>query len=889
MKLKALRVAQVGRFDDPVAVEGFSGKLNVLAGPNEMGKSTLFRALRLLLTAKHSARGGSVAALTPYGGGQPLIEADIETGDRLWRITKRFGKGPRAQLVDLGRDVVVSRGVEADEQVADLLGSGDGNLGALGLVWVGQKQALLTPRPDVDPGTNKLKDRGERSALMSVIEAEVGAMTGGGVADEVAAKVEAELGEMVTMRGARKGSRYAAALALRDSLAAELADGRAALDEVAERQADLDELQASLSDAGRPDALNALEQRARVLGEELEAAERQTRVVRQAKDAVSIQLKEQEAARGVLVRIDADLLKLQQLGEAVVEDEQRLPELRFAAQNAQSAYETCRKEGEKLGAQERELMQLKNRQAIAGKYAELSAKLVEAQKLDSEIADGAERMKSDPVSAERVERLRQIENQRQVLEGRLCAESPVLRMSYDEGVSPSISFDGEVLGDGQEVTATDLIVLEIAGVGRLEVRPGGGASREGLNDELARLSDQSVEVLQVLGATDLEHARALLSEREVRDRAFADAMARLRGVAPDGLQSLRADVADLENQLGSAGGDGDEEFAANGEDYDLEERLEAVSTALVAARDVYRVRLDARDQTSKVLAEAEAEARARSNQRDELARMLGDDGELDGLREAARRRVEAADQQANEALRTLAALEETAPDRAAIDELRGRAEAARTQLRRADQDARAMRERMVELSTQIDMAGASGVGRRVSECEGELARAERDVQRLEADIAALKLLQEALQRARSEARHRLMAPLQERLLPYLSAVFEDAEVAFQEGFAPEGLIRNGADAEAIERLSDGTQEQLAILVRLAYARLLSKGRNGVPLVLDDPLAYSDGERITQMFGALQSACEHHQVVVLTCREDAFSKLGGTWLEAQRWPQVTDLG
>ena len=45
MKIKAVRVREVGTFRDPVALEGLSGGLDVLAGPNELGKSTLFRAL----------------------------------------------------------------------------------------------------------------------------------------------------------------------------------------------------------------------------------------------------------------------------------------------------------------------------------------------------------------------------------------------------------------------------------------------------------------------------------------------------------------------------------------------------------------------------------------------------------------------------------------------------------------------------------------------------------------------------------------------------------------------------------------------------------------------------------------------------------------------------
>lgn len=888
MKLKALRVAQVGRFDEPVAVEGFSGGLDVLAGPNEMGKSTLFRALRLLLTTKHSARGGSVTGLIPYAGGQPTVEADLEIGGTLWRMTKRYGKGPRAQLTDLGRNVVISRGTEADEKITELIGSGDGHLGTLGLVWVGQKQALVTPRPDFDPGKTQAKDRGERSALMRVIEAEVGAMTGGAVADRISARVEAELGELVTSRGARKGSRYAVLLDRRDDLARELAEGRAALDIVAARQAELDELQTRMADAERPDALNAMEKRLSALAEQREQAEKQVQSVRQARDAVSIQEKEQEAARGVLTRFDGDLLKLQQLTQAIEEDEARLPQMRSAAIAAQEAYDACRADGEQLGGRERELRLLKDRQAVSTKYAEQSAKLADAEKLDADIAEIAEQMKSDPVTEDRVDRLLHIENQRHVLEGRLSAESPVIRVSYEAGVSPCIGVDGEVLADGRELTATEPVVLNIPGVGSIEIAPGSGEGREVLSEQLLRLTNERADLLGKLSVVDLDEARALLSERKSRDRNLSESIAQLRGLAPDGVQSLRSDVADLENRLGAASGDdGHAELPASLDEIEAE--LGEVSAALAAARAVYRERHDAREKSSKLLAEAEAELRSRVLQRDELAAALGDEAGLEQAREDIAKRVEIADQKVNEALRTLSALEETAPDDAALADLRERYDVAREDLRRANLDAQTSRERMVELSTQIDMAGANGVGRRVAECEGELARVQEDVARIAAHVAALRLLQEALQQARSNAQHKLIAPLQDRLSPYIASVLGDAQVQFQEGFAPGGLYRGGHDVEDIDALSDGTQEQLAILVRLAYARLLADGGNSLPLVLDDPLAYSDSARIAQMFGALQSASEHHQVVVLTCRETSFKPLGGTWLEPEPWRGVTDLG
>ena len=56
MKINAIRLAEVGRFATPVALEGLSGGLDVLAGPNELGKSTIIAALRAVFGEKHSAK-----------------------------------------------------------------------------------------------------------------------------------------------------------------------------------------------------------------------------------------------------------------------------------------------------------------------------------------------------------------------------------------------------------------------------------------------------------------------------------------------------------------------------------------------------------------------------------------------------------------------------------------------------------------------------------------------------------------------------------------------------------------------------------------------------------------------------------------------------------------
>ena len=78
------------------------------------------------------------------------------------------------------------------------------------------------------------------------------------------------------------------------------------------------------------------------------------------------------------------------------------------------------------------------------------------------------------------------------------------------------------------------------------------------------------------------------------------------------------------------------------------------------------------------------------------------------------------------------------------------------------------------------------------------------------------------------------------------------------------------------------REQLAILTRLAFARLLAKSGNPVPVILDDALVYSDDVRIERMFDALHRQANDLQILVFSCRQRAFERLGGNSLNMIEW-------
>ena len=140
----------------------------------------------------------------------------------------------------------------------------------------------------------------------------------------------------------------------------------------------------------------------------------------------------------------------------------------------------------------------------------------------------------------------------------------------------------------------------------------------------------------------------------------------------------------------------------------------------------------------------------------------------------------------------------------------------------------------------------------------------------------LTLLRVTLAEAERGARERYVQPIVRRITPYLQGLFPGVEVSCGDHLQVTGLTR-GQGHEEIDRLSDGTREQVAVLLRLAYADLLAERGKPAMLILDDALAYSDHERLEQMFDVLTRAAKRTQILVLTCRSAAFGRLGGNSL------------
>jgi DNA repair exonuclease SbcCD ATPase subunit len=175
--------------------------------------------------------------------------------------------------------------------------------------------------------------------------------------------------------------------------------------------------------------------------------------------------------------------------------------------------------------------------------------------------------------------------------------------------------------------------------------------------------------------------------------------------------------------------------------------------------------------------------------------------------------------------------------------------------------------------TRLESAGDHDLFERLGEARGRLAAAGRAAASVEARAAAAARLLAAVDAARAAARRTYSEPL-------ARTVEELGRPLFGDGFAVElderlNVVRRTAGGVTLEvsRLSTGAQEQLALLLRLACAVLVSPAE-GVPLVVDDALGHSDKARLRAMGEVLSRVGERCQVLVLTCFPERYADVAG---------------
>ena len=750
MKLLSLRVAAFRRFAGPAAIEAFSDGVNVLCGPNEMGKSTMFHALEAAFLTRHKVTGAALDAMRPYAGGEPLVEVDFEAQGRRWRIRKQFGRGAGALLTALDSGAVIARNAEAEERLASLTGRSNDLPGGLGLVWVRQQRALLPPTPDLDPDNpGKEKARGEKAVLREVISRSIEAAASDAAFDGVRERTKRALDPLLTPSrgGIKKDGPLFVAHQLRDEAKAKR-DETLVIAQMAE---------------------NRLNQIALITAR---LAELEGRTV---SDATA--------------------------GSYLVELEAR----RTAAIDTRSrrdlAHETMRaREAEHAAA----LGALASRQILEEALEAKRAAHADARELVEKIEAWTSEIESDPATQAVIDRLAALDRERAVAEAELSGHAATVDIKIEERGEGKVLVGGSPLDASRRFAVVEPLDIRIEGIAEITVSTAQAARGAELRAKSEEVSHEIEATLSRVGVTTVDGARERAAGRAKRSAELVAARARFSDLAPRGLAGLAKDIADTEASLEAAG-------QASLSEGDVQ-RLKSVALEARATFDAISAQAMPDDTFRKLDSEIAVARKNEESRKSEIGRLKDDLAHSKGAQQA-------------------------------IDE--------------------------------------SGRASELAAREGDLERAEAEVQRLRHEAEALRLLERTLTEIEGRAKTAYFAPVSRRLGGHLERVFGASELTFRDDFAVDALHRAG-EAENVTSLSDGTREQLAILVRLTFAEILAESGRPAPLVLDDPLVYSDDARLAAVCQELAAASGVPQIILLTCRERAFEILPGRRLTVTNW-------
>lgn len=865
MRLHRLRVDDfrgIDAYEVALAPEG----VTVIEAPNEAGKSSLLDAVDLLLHEKDSSRKRAVRDVKPVGRDVgSRVEVELTCGEVHLTCVKRFNKQPMTELTVHAPTREQRTGAEAHDRLRELLEA---------RVDLALLEALRFPQGRGLDGVAL-----GRSNVVAARLDEVAGGHGETGDDDLLARARDEFEAYFTPTG-QDGKRLREA----DAAAREARERR---DELAERLHAVEEEVAALEARQREHADLASE-RAELLPR-IEEHRGQRRRVERLRREVAEADAGVERARGALadVRRDAQrradavagLEDLEQERAALTERlrpaeermaalEARLAEATEALTRAESAAADAERDRERAHAALRALQ-------LADEHARLTRRRDEADRVRERVAEARRFLETCAVTDALLAELREADEQARVARRTLAAGAPEVTLRAHRPLT--VTVDGEHHAVGADDVSTHAVAghlaLDVPGLAGLEVRAGTSLAR--LREEVEAADRRRDDACRRAGVPDPGEAEALARRRREHEEALRrseEELARLLdGLAPE---ELAARCRELEEQRTGLAAAHEGPLPATPADAEAalataRERQRGAAEALERAR---AERDAVRDEIAQ-RRDALVTDRARAEQLDAQIARVGDDLE----RDRGRRSDRALEEDVAAAEKQLAEAEDARAElTAALDALDP--EQVDLLTRNAEQRLEAVDARLGELGgeissarTRLEVAGEEGLGEQLALAEDELAHAEREQRRLRARARAARVLYEELCTAREEAYRSYRQPLRELITDQGRVVFgDDLDVELDEELR---VVRRtlGGDTLPWEQLSSGAREQLAILSALAAARLAAE--DGVPLVLDDALGYSDPDRLERL-GAVLGATSGAQVIVLTCIGERYRHVGG---------------
>ena len=886
MKLRRLTVNQFKRFTLPTQLGKLGDGLNLVVGPNELGKSTLLDALRAVLFERYSSRARPIMSLqNDRSGAAPVVELVFEVNSSEYTLTKRFIKNAYVRLQC--PDGVLLEADAAESELRNLLGFAEaGNrgansetLGMWGVLWVQQGQSFGRPNlPD--------------SALASLsagLESEVGTVLGGRRGRELPQVIEQRRGELVTAAQRRPRGQYKDTLDNVSEFEHRLSEQQQQQFEMSDTLEKLETAEARLRrlEDGIQDRIDQeeLTEAQDQLGEllrhdlQLESARSELRT-REGQLEQAQRAQSERASRRAELKTDREELKqetkrLEEQQERERESLGALEKLRQAVANAEANVEVAMHSEAKWRG-------ILDHIARSTELNDLLSHQSDVEAAQGRLADTQRQAEQIRVTDESIQSIRQAAEVADKASAQLRVAATHITFDIPSDRLAGIEADGAPLSDPPTmVEAVEPVQITIPERGRILIEPA-VADRDQLLHAEREAKAELLAALSKVGAKSLADAQILRDQRRDLEITADVARQELDRLAPSGSAStLQPRIDELRQALEASPTESETEQLPQ-RDY-AEAALDSAQADLQEARDEERIARKAVEVRAVVVTDLSVEVGTLQNTVDRRAELidrrderLRSDGEAVSDQQLATASKEAA-RGVTEQQQAVLALEEEWPasTRTQTEARISRLESA---IEQREENRVDLRIQCAGLRERIEVQDSAGIDEAIEHTQHELEQATSRRDRFERELEVLDLLANTLRAAESEAKERYLAPVADRVHPYLQMLFPNAEIGMDEDLNITGMSRLAGYEESFDRLSMGTQEQIAVLVRLAFAEMLIDQGAPAAVILDDALVFSDDQRMGLMFDILSHAARRVQILIFTCREQLFEGLGAHQLQ-----------
>lgn len=890
MILHSIELRSVGPFREEVRLGPFAAGLNIVAAPNESGKTTALRAAARALFDRHTTKDGELKSLQPAGTDlAPRIAVEFETGAGRHRIEKTFLQSPGSVLRHWNGSgwELVAEGDAADRRVQELLSSSLPGRGAtkpehwgfLGFLWARQGEAAAWPTLDGDAVGEKIRARLVRVELDPVIERLRQRLLG--ISEEI-----------ITATGkARVNGPLDHAESQLAAIEADLAALRQTRTEIETTQQRHQQAVAAVTQLEREQANR--ETAARTTQEQAAVADR----VKIELDARQVELATAQAALQATSR-DVEMLAARQASLATArqaltttEESTRRAEAQLSdLRQKLDAEQLVRPEHEnRLAAlrteHERIRSLLKLRQSAA-QSTDLAKQLSRAQTSATDLATLKDKQSSLPaLTPAKLTALETLTDAVKALQAQVQALGLTIELTPDAASRAEIrSASGtheESLPAGQKTNlhSPQALDLRLIGWGSIVIRSGSDEVRN-VADELAREEKRLSTALHEAAVPTLEAARQAVAARKELDveiKAATTAHAQHVGdhASLDALRTSASAAARRTESLSTTLQPTPAEEALSLTDLESAEArlatalpaatkaLETVDRQLAQLRTAERVAAESLKNCTAAASEHRTEVRTLETQIADLT------ARHPGGPEAAKAKAEIEFVQSE--ARVKAARASLPPDFEALPERNRRAAAALQQLLNDLQARRAERD---STSGALESLGGQGIYSRETDLEEKKAEVLLRLSTARHRGWSARVAHDLIESRKQAATRAVLSPLEDRLTTAFASLTgnPDRRVFLDDNLQVAGLGRTRDAIHAFDNLSQGAREQLLLCLRIAVAQELAT-EEPQALILDDVLVNTDSVRQERVLDLLGTLSTDLQILILTCHSDRYRGIG----------------